>query len=50
MEIDGKDEWNFGNGYVKNIVNVGVDNISSSHAENLQEYFSSASWRRYFWY
>ena len=32
----GKGEWSFGNGFTRNAIILGVDNISSSHAENLK--------------
>ena len=35
MEFDGKSEWGFGNDYARNVIIFGVDNSSSSHADNL---------------
>ena len=33
-------EWSFGNDYTRNITIFGVDNSSSSHANNLKNNFS----------
>ena len=35
ITFDGNGKWNFGNGYVRNDIIVGVNNSSSSHAGNL---------------
>ena len=32
--FDGEGSWNFGNDLARNVVNFGVDNSSSSHADN----------------
>ena len=34
IAFDGAGSWNFGNGFFRNVVIFGFDNISSSHAEN----------------
>ena len=39
IAFDGKGEWRFGNGYARNVVIFGVDNISSSHADNCKNNF-----------
>ena len=35
----GKDEWRFDNDTARNVVIVGVDNSSASHADNLKNNF-----------
>ena len=37
--FEGKGVWNFGNDYSKNVAIFGVDNSSSSHAENCKNRF-----------
>ena len=37
--FDGKGSLSFGNEFAKNVIMLGVDNSSSSHAENLRNYF-----------
>ena len=32
-------EWSFGNDYTRNVIIFGVDNSSSSHADNLKNNF-----------
>ena len=39
IAFDGKGEWSFDNDTGRNIAIFGVDNISSSHADNLKNYF-----------
>ena len=39
IEFDGKGEWSFGNDYAKNVVVFEVDNILSSHTDNLKNDF-----------
>ena len=34
IALDRKGRWNFGNYDVKNVLNFGIDNSSSSHADN----------------
>ena len=36
---DGKGEWSFGNDYARIVITFGVDNSSSSHADNLKNNF-----------
>ena len=35
--FDGKGEWSFGNDYARNVIMFGVDNSSSSHADNIKK-------------
>ena len=37
--FDGKGEWSFDNGYAGNVIIFGVDNSSSSNADNLKNIF-----------
>ena len=37
--FDGKGEWNFDNDYARNVIIFGIDNTSSSHADNLKNNF-----------
>ena len=37
--FDGKCERSFGNDFARNVIMFGVDNSSSSHTENLKNYF-----------
>ena len=39
IAFDGKGEFIFGNDYARNVIIFGVDNSSSSHAENLNNSF-----------
>ena len=39
IAFDGKGEWSFNNDIVRNVVNFGLDNSSSSHADNLKNNF-----------
>ena len=39
ISFDGGDLWNFGNDFAKNTVTSGVDNSSSSHADNQKNNF-----------
>ena len=39
IAFDGKGEWSFGNDCVRNFIIFGVDNSSSSHADNLKNNF-----------
>ena len=39
IAFDGNGEWNFGNGYARNVIIFGVDNSSSSHNDNLKNIF-----------
>ena len=39
IAFDGGDWWSFGNGTAGNVIIFGVDNSSSSHAENLKNNF-----------
>ena len=39
IAFDGKDEWNFGNGFARNFVIFGVDNSSSSHSDDCKKKF-----------
>ena len=39
IEFDRKGEWSFGNDYAKNVVVFEVDNILSSHTDNLKNDF-----------
>ena len=39
IAFDGKCEWSFANGYARNVIIFGVDNSSSSHADNLKNNF-----------
>ena len=52
--FDGKGKWSFGNDYAGNVIIFGVDNSSSSHADNLKNNFSilgeGDTFGRYFWY
>ena len=36
IAFDGKDEWSFVSDYDRNVMIFGVDNSSSSHADNLK--------------
>ena len=40
IAFGGKGTWNFGNDYAKNVTIFGVDNSSSSHADNHKNNFS----------
>ena len=39
IAFDGKGDWSFGNDYARNVITFGVDNSSSSHADNLKNNF-----------
>ena len=39
IAFDGKGEWSFDNDYTRNVIIFEVDNSSSSHADNLKNYF-----------
>ena len=39
IAFDGKGSWSFGNDYASNVVIFGVDNSSSSHADNHKNKF-----------
>ena len=39
IAFDGKSEWSFGNDFARNVIIFGVDNISSSHTDNLKNDF-----------
>ena len=39
IAFDGKGEWSFDNDYTRNIIIFGIDNSSSSHADNLKNNF-----------
>ena len=39
IAFDGKCDWSFGNDYARNVTIVGVDNSSSSQADNLKNNF-----------
>ena len=39
IAFDGEDLWNFGNDAPRNVIAFGVDNSSSSHADNLKNNF-----------
>ena len=39
IAFDGKSEWSFGNDLAKNFIAFTVDNISSSHTDNLKNGF-----------
>ena len=39
IAFDGKGEWCFGNDPAKTVIMFGVDNSSSSHTDNLKNYF-----------
>ena len=39
ITFDGKGKWRFDNGYARNVIIFGVDNSSSSHIDNLKNYF-----------
>ena len=39
ITFDSAGSWNFGNGFAKNVVIFGVDNSSSSHADNRKNNF-----------
>ena len=39
IAFDGKDTWSFGNDYAKTVIIFGVDNSSSSHADNRKNNF-----------
>ena len=38
-EQHGKSKWIFGNDFARNVIILGVDNSSSSHADNLENDF-----------
>ena len=38
-DFDGKGMWSFGNDYVRNVINLSVDNSSLSHAHNCKNNF-----------
>ena len=39
IAFDGKGEWSFDNDYARNVIIFGVDNTSSSYADNLRNNF-----------
>ena len=49
ITFDEKGEWSFGSNCARNVITFGVDNSSSSHADNHKNFFT-VRWRRYFWY
>ena len=44
------EEWNFGNGYARNVIIFGADNSSSSHTDDLKNNFLSLGEGDFFWY
>ena len=39
IELHGKGMWSFGNNHARNVIMFGVDNNSSSHADNYKNNF-----------
>ena len=50
VTFDSAGYWSFDNDTARNVIIFGVDNNSSSHADNGKSNFLCASWRSDSWY